>query len=244
VRQVWGSPDLVLLISAAAAAEFALNRAVDWLFVSDRVVRDPWVRLLGTAAYAQRIVFGDDVESRRALAEIRAVHEAVERRRGTRIPAWSHRDVLYLLVDYSERSFRLLRRPLVASERRELWNAYRRVGTELGIQGLPETYAQWQLDREVHLARDLALSRHTLALYAAYRRHLGPWRYAVLRQVQAAVVRERVRRLLGLPRRTWARRVLALHPLFEGFGLRGGIQRALIPRRHRSGMRALDRAAA
>jgi hypothetical protein len=100
------------------------------------------------------------------------------------------------------------------------------------------------LDRELHLARDLALSRHTLALYAAYRRHLGPWRYAVLRQVQAAVVRERVRRLLGLPRRTWARRVLALHPLFEGFGLRGGIQRALIPRRHRSGMRALDRAAA
>jgi hypothetical protein len=83
-----------------------------------------------------------------------------------------------------------------------------------------------------------------LVLYAAYRRYLGPWRYALLRLVQAALVRERVRRLLGLPGRTWARRVLALHPLIEGFGLRGGIQRALIPRRHRSAMRALERAAA
>jgi mpaB/rubber oxygenase-like protein len=244
VQRVWGNPDLVLLISAAAAAEFALNRAVDWLFVTGRVVRDPWTRLLDTAAYAQRIAFGDDAETHRALAEIRAVHEAVERRRGTAIPAWSKRDVLYLLVDYSERSFRLLRRPLVAGERRELWDSYRRVGTELGIEGLPETYTQFRLDRELHLERDLALSRHTLMLYSMYRRHLGPWRYALLRQLQAAVVRERVRRLLGLPARTWARRVLGLYPLFEEFGLRRGIERALIPRRHRSAMLALDRAAA
>jgi uncharacterized protein (DUF2236 family) len=244
VRQVWGNPDLVLLVSAAAAAEFALNRAVDWLFVTGRAVRDPWGRLRDTAAYAQRIVFGDDVEAHRALAEIRAVHEAVERRRGTHIPAWSKRDVLYLLVDYTERSFRLLRRRLVAEERRELWDVYRRLGVELGIPGLPETYPQWRLDRDLHLARDLAVSQHTWVLYAAYRRYLGPVRYAVLRQLQAAVVRERVRQLLGLPSRSWARRVLGLYPVFEGFGLRDGILRALIPRRHRSAVRALDRAAA
>jgi hypothetical protein len=244
VRQVWGDPDLVLLITAATAAEFALNRAVDWLFVTGRVVRDPWGRLVDTAAYAQRIVLGDQAEAQRALAEIRAVHEAVEQRRGTRIPTWSKRDVLYLLVDYSERSFRLLRRPLVSKERRELWDAYRRVGIGLDIPDLPETYLQWRLDRELHLARDLALSRHSLMLYALYRSHLGPWRYALLRQLQAAVVRERVRRLLGLPSRTWARRALSLYPLLQEFGLRHGIERALIPRRHRSGIRAEDRAAA
>ncbi len=32
VRRIWGDPNLVLLIFAGAAAEFALNRAVDWLF--------------------------------------------------------------------------------------------------------------------------------------------------------------------------------------------------------------------
>ena len=30
VRTIWGDPDLVLLIFAGSAAEFALNRAVDW----------------------------------------------------------------------------------------------------------------------------------------------------------------------------------------------------------------------
>jgi hypothetical protein len=41
---------------------------------------------------------------------------------------------------------------------------------------------------ERHLARDLVFSEHTAALYAAYRRYLGPWRYALMRQVQAALV--------------------------------------------------------
>lgn len=240
LRQVWGDPDLVLLVSAASAAEFALNRAVDWLFVTGAALRDPLARLIETVTYAQRIVFGDQREARRVLAEIRAVHEAVEAMRGERIPAWSHRDVLYMLVDYSERAFRLLHRRLDAVERQELWNVYRDVGAELGIPELPTTYVEWRWDRELHLIRDLALSRYTHVLYEVYRRHLGPWRYALLRQVQAAMVRERVRRLLGLPARTWARRVLALYPHLHSLGLRGEIQLALLPRTHRAAMRALD----
>jgi len=40
VRRIWGDPDLVLLIFAGAAAEFALNRAVDWLFFTGEIPRD------------------------------------------------------------------------------------------------------------------------------------------------------------------------------------------------------------
>lgn len=59
VRRVWGDPDLVLLIFAGAAAEFALNRAVDWLFFTGNVPQDPIGRLFSTVRYAQEIVFAD-----------------------------------------------------------------------------------------------------------------------------------------------------------------------------------------
>ena len=35
VRRIWGNGDMVLLIFAGAAAEFALNRAVDWNLPDD-----------------------------------------------------------------------------------------------------------------------------------------------------------------------------------------------------------------
>jgi hypothetical protein len=59
VRTIWGDPDLVLLIFAGSAAEFALNRAVDWLFFMGEIPRDPIGRLFSTVRYAQEIVFVD-----------------------------------------------------------------------------------------------------------------------------------------------------------------------------------------
>lgn len=49
VRRIWGDADLVLLVFAGAAAEFALNRAADWLFVTGALPRDPLGRLFSTA---------------------------------------------------------------------------------------------------------------------------------------------------------------------------------------------------
>jgi hypothetical protein len=54
VGLIWGEPDRVLLIFAGAAAEFALNRAVDWLFVTGRLPAHPIGRLFSTVRYAQR----------------------------------------------------------------------------------------------------------------------------------------------------------------------------------------------
>lgn len=203
VREIWSDGDTILVIFAAAAAEFALNRAVDWLFVTRRLPSDPLARLFSTVSYAQRIALGGRVEAERAVSGIRAAHAAVERKRGARIPDWAYKDVLYMLVDGSERAFERLRRPLTASEREELYGVFRRLGEGLGMAGLPGSYGAWKIDRERHLQRDLVYSPYTQALYAAYRRQLGPWRYRLLLQLQAAVVHERVRALLDLPRLAW-----------------------------------------
>ena len=41
VRRIWGTSDTVLFIFAGAAAEFALNKAVDWLYFTGRLPADP-----------------------------------------------------------------------------------------------------------------------------------------------------------------------------------------------------------
>src|SRR5688572_8663491 len=200
VRRIWGDPDLVLLIFAGSAAEFALNRAVDWLFFTGRIPADPLGRLFSTVHYAQRIIFTSTDEAQRTLASINAAHERVEGQRGQRIPEWAHRDVLYMLIDQTQRAYELLCRPLTAAEREDLYASFLQVGRGLNVQELPTTHAEWQRDREVHLRRDLANSDFTKRLYEQYRRHLGPWRYWILLQVQGVLVAEPVRELLRLNR--------------------------------------------
>src|SRR4026209_2570050 len=169
VRRIWGDGDIVLLVFAGCAAEFALNRAVDWLFFTGKLPRDPIGRLFATASYAQEIVFADELTATHAFERIRAVHGSVERQRGQPIPDWAHRDVLYMLIDCSERAHELLVRPLTAHEQDELYDVFYRVGTGLQIPDLPPTYTAWRTDRELHLRRDLIQGEGTKALYAQYR---------------------------------------------------------------------------
>lgn len=205
VRRIWGDADAVLLVFAGAAAEFALNRAVDWLFFTGAIPSDPIGRLFRTAAYAQDIVFADRDTAGRTLARIRSIHAAVERARGAEIPAWAHRDVLYLLIDYSERARALLHGALTAAERDDLYDVFKRVGQGLAIPELPRTYADWKQDRERHLRRDLAFSDQTAALYTRYRAQLGPLRYRLLLRLQSIIVPPYVAELLRLPHERWAR---------------------------------------
>lgn len=240
VRRIWGDGDMVLLVFAGSAAEFALNRAVDWLFFTGKLPRDPIGRLFSTAGYAQHIVFADEQTAARTLAGIRMAHEAVERRRGDRIPDWAHRDVLYMLIDYSAKAHELLDRPLHAAEREELYDVFRRVGVGLGIPGLPSSHAEWLLDRREHLVRDLVRSEGTDALYSQYRRHLGGWRYWLLLWIQAAIVPGHVRSLLGLRFGALLRPLLRLYPLLVRVGLRDVVHGLLMPSQHLAAIRGLD----
>jgi len=240
VRRIWGDGDMVLVVFAGCAAEFALNRAVDWLFFTGKLPNDPMGRLFATAAYAQEIVFADELTASRAFARIRAVHQAVERRRGEAIPDWAHRDVLYMLIDYSERAHERLARRLSTEERTELYDVFYRVGLGLRIPDLPPNYAEWQIDRDRHLRRDLTRGEGSEGLFAAYRRELGPWRYELLLRLQATLVPEHVRQLLQLRSAAWVRPLLRLHPLLARAGLRSLSQRLLVPPRHLVAIRALD----
>ena len=67
VRTIWGNPNIILLIFAGSAAEFALNRAVDWLFFTGRIPADPIGRLFSTVRYSQEILFADEDTARRTL---------------------------------------------------------------------------------------------------------------------------------------------------------------------------------
>lgn len=243
VRKIWGNGDMVLLVFAGCAAEFALNRAVDWLFFTGKLPRDPIGRLFSTAGYARQIVFADVSTASAALDRIRAVHEGVERRRGGQIPDWAHRDVLYMLIDYSERAHAMLARPLSSAQQDELYDVFHRVGTGLRITGLPRTYAGWKLDRERHLRLDLLHGEGTEALYAQYRKHLGPWRYQLLLRIQSILTPDHVRRLLRLKRAEWLRRFIRLYPLLVRVGLRAIVRQLLMPSSCLPAVRALDQPA-
>lgn len=240
VRTIWGNGDMVLLVFAGCAAEFALNRAVDWLFFTGKLPGDPIGRLFSTAGYAQQIVFADESTAARALARIRAAHEAVEQRRGQHIPDWAHRDVLYMLIDYSERAHEMFARPMTAGEQHELYDVFFRVGTGLGIPDLPRTYADWKVDRDLHVHRDLLNGDGTKALYAQYRKHLGVWRYQLLLRIQAVLAPAHVRGLLRLHRAEWLRPFLKVYPLLVRAGLRSLIQKLSMPPQHLAAVRGLD----
>lgn len=240
VRQIWGKADTILFIFAGAAAEFALNKAVDWLYFTGRLPADPLARLFSTVEYARRIVFAERAEAERAIASIAAIHAAVEAQRGAAIPAWAYRDVLFMLIDYSIRAFEALERPLTEAEKAEVFDVFRRVGQRMGIPELPATYAAWRQQRPAHMAQDLAPSRFTADLYQQYRRHLGPVRYALLLRAQGLVVPPLVRQQLQLGRGGWLRPLLGVYRRVQHLAPSRWARLQLLPPAFKNKILALD----
>lgn len=240
VRQIWGDADVILLVFAGSAAEFALNRAVDWLFFTGKLPADPIARLFSTVRYAQEIVFASEDKANQAIARMEAIHAGVEGKRGYSIPDWAYRDVLYMLIDYSERSFETLHRPLTAPERDELFRTFRAVGAGMHVPDLPTSYADWKADRQTHLDQDLIRSEFTDKLFRRYREQLGGWRYRLLRQAQAVLVPEQVRQQLGLPQKPLLAYSIGLYKLLNVLKLRSVVQRVLLPTDYLGQIRSLD----
>ena len=240
VRIIWGKADTVLFIFAGAAAEFALNKAVDWLYFTGKLPADPLKRLFSTVEYARKIVFANRAEAERAIDTIAAIHGAVEAKRGMVIPDWAYRDVLYLLIDYSIRAFEVLERPLTPTEQEEVFDTFARVGRRMGIPGLPVTYLDWLPVRQQHLAADLEYSRFTADLYQQYRKHLGPFRYWLLGHGQRLIVPETVRDLLRLGQVSWVRPVLPLYRRTQRVALGRWMKAAILPPAYKAQIMALD----
>ena len=196
VRKIWGKSDTILFIFAGAAAEFALNKAVDWLYFTGKLPADPLGRLFSTVRYARKIVFSPMDEANKAIDTMRQIHTAVEENRGATIPDWAYRDVLFMLVHYSIASYELLENKLSDAEKEEVYNVFYRVGARMGLTALPLTYMEWMPVRAAHLTADLQKSACTEDLFKQYKKHLGAMRFKVLIEGQKLVVPGRVKELL------------------------------------------------
>ena len=192
VREIWKNTDMVLLIFAGSAAEFALNKAVDWLYYTGKIPTNPIERLFSTVEYAQKIVFQEEKMALSTIDQINQIHTNVEQSRGQSIPNWAYRDVLYMLIDYSILSFELLERKLKNNEKEAIFEVFINLGTRMNLENLPKNYDTWKIDRNIHLENDLEKGKLTLHLFEQYKKHLGSARYFLLLQIQKMLVPQSV----------------------------------------------------
>lgn len=240
VKKIWGRSDTILFIFAGAAGEFALNKAVDWLYFTGKLPADPIGRLFSTVSYARKIIFADKASALAAIDKMNHIHGAVENARGAKIPAWAYRDVLYMLIYYSIAAFELLERALTDEEKEEVLNVFRRVGERMGIEQIPADYKTWQQSHAAHLEENLSRSRFTDDLFEQYKKHLGIFRYFILREVQSLITPATVKRLLCLNGGGFANSVLPIYKLCRKIRVAQPIQNLLMPKAYKHQLKSLN----
>ena len=240
VRRIWSNADTILFIFAGASAEFALNKAVDWLYFTGRLPADPLGRLFSTVTYAQMIVFSDLDKANKAIDRITAIHAEVEANRQSQIPDWAYRDVLFLLIDYSVRAFELLYRKLSSAEKEEIYDTFYRMGLRMTLKDLPANYKEWLPIREAHMRKDLEKSSFTVDLYKQYKKHLGLARFMLLKEVQAQLAPPKVRQLLGLRKISLLMLIVPLYKFSRKIRLDRLVKALILPAAYQPQIKALD----
>lgn len=240
VREIWGKGDTILFIFAGSAAEFALNKAVDWLYFTGRLPADPLGRLFSTVQYARTIVFAEQQDALNAIDKITAIHTAVEQARGSKIPEWAYRDVLFMLIHYSIAAFELLERKLTNDEKEDVYRVFYRLGDRMGLQELPSDYKKWMQARKEHLQTNLVKSDFTIDLFRQYRKHLGAVRYMLLTEGQKLVVPESVRRLLGFSKASLLSLILPVYKGSRVIKLDWLLKSIVLPAEYKQQIRDLD----
>jgi hypothetical protein len=240
VRKIWGKSDTVLFIFAGAAAEFALNKAVDWLYYTGVLPSDPLGRLFSTVEYARKIVFASQEDAYRAIDSLRHIHAAVEQSRGDQIPDWAYRDVLFMLIHYSIAAHELLESKLGADEKAEVYDVFYRVGDRMGLKELPSTYSDWIPVRQAHLMADLQYSDFTLDLFRQYKAHLGAVRYHVLVEGQKLVIPQRVKELLRMHGFSLLTPIIPLYKFSRLVHMDWILKNLLLPSEYQAQIRKID----
>jgi hypothetical protein len=240
VRKIWGKADTVLFIFAGAAAEFALNKAVDWLYFTGRLPTDPLGRLFSTVSYARKIVFSNKEDALKAIDQITAIHATVEKNRKSKIPDWAYRDVLFMLIYYSIASFELMERKMTMIEKEEVYNVFFRMGQRMNLQSLPVTYTSWLGAREHHMKNDMEKSAYTIDLYRQYKKHLGYIRYWILLEGQVMVIPRQIKSLLGMRSFSWLMPALIIYKFTRFIQLDGFVKKVILPGKYHKEFEALD----
>lgn len=241
VREIWGKSDTIIFIFAGAAAEFALNKAVDWLYYTGKLPKDPLGRLFSTVSYARAIVFAEKEAAHKAIDTIRGIHTAVENKRGAVIPDRAYRDVLFMLIGYSVSSYELLERKLTDAEKREVFDVFYRVGKKMAISGLPETLEGFEIMRERQMQSNMVNSHFSSDLFKQYRRHLGSARFRLLLEAQILVVPKTVGKLLNFRNWSLLMPVLIVYKIFRAINLDWLLKEMILPAAYKSQIRSLDK---
>ncbi|NUY82104.1 DUF2236 domain-containing protein [Flavobacterium sp. MAH-1] len=240
VREIWGKSDTVLFIFAGASAEFALNKAVDWLYFTGKLPSDPLGRLFSTVSYARKIVFATTDQANKAIGSMRQIHSAVENNRGASIPDWAYRDVLFMLIHYSIASYELLERKLNDDEKQEVYDVFYRVGIGMGLVNLPSNYIEWLPVRESHLNENLQKSVYTADLFKQYKKHLGAMRFKVLLEAQKLLVPDHVKRLLDFDDFSLLTPIVPLYKISKLMKMDWMVKNILLPAAYKKEILELD----
>lgn len=240
VRKIWGKSDTILFIFAGAAAEFALNKAVDWLYYTGKLPADPIGRLFSTVEYARKIVFTPTQQAHKAIDTMAAIHVGLEKKRGSQIPDWSYRDVLFMLIYYSIAAYELLERKLSEEEKQEVYDVFYRMGSRMGLEALPATYQEWLPVRETHLEQDLEKSVYSEDLFKQYRKHLGNMRFRVLIEAQKLVVPPQVKQLLKFSDFSLLTPVVPLYKVSRLMNMDWMLKKILLPGAYQDQIQGLD----
>jgi len=240
VRKIWGNSDTILFIFAGASAEFAVNKAVDWLYFTGKLPSDPLGRLFSTVKYAKLIVFASKDEANNSIDVLRKIHSVVEENRSAVIPDWAYRDVLFMLIHYSITSYELLERKLTDEEKEEVYNVFYRVGTRMGLTGLPSNYIEWLPARKSHLKENLSASKYTFDLFRQYKKHLGVARYELLIETQKLLVPKEVKKLLYLNDFSFLRIIIPIYKMSRKMKINAFFRNLLLPSQYKKEINALD----
>ncbi len=233
VREIWKNTDAVLLIFAGSAAEFALNKAVDWLYFTGKIPTNPLERLFSTVEFAQKIVFSEEELALATIDKINQIHQGLEKSRGQTIPDWAYRDVLYMLIDYSIRSFELLERKLETSEKEEIFDVFSRLGIRMDLKELPTNYNDWLIDRTIHLENNLQKGEFTIHLFEQYKKHLGNSRYLILLEIQKILVPKMVYKMLFETSNFPTKTLLKLYKISKKLKVDHVVKVILLPKKYK-----------
>ena len=240
VRDIWGNSDTILLIFAGASAEFALNKAVDWLYFTGKLPKTPLDRLFSTVSYARDIVFAEKSKALQSIDMINKIHGSVEKKRGQNIPNWAYKDVLYMLIDYSIRSYEILERKLEPSEKQEVLNVFGDVGTRMGLENIPKNFEEFKTQRHLHLKQNLYNGTCTKDLFKQYRKHIGFIRYNLLLDTQIMICPKKVTGLLGLKKFSAIKPLISIYKLSRLIKFDTLLKALILPSEYKNNSKAMN----
>jgi hypothetical protein len=217
-QKIWSSTDAILLVFAGSAAEFAAIKAVDWLFYTNRLPSAPIDRLFDTARFAQNLFFSSPEEANATLIRINKIHGGVENSRKMAIPNWAYKDVLYMLIDYSEKAHDVVFGKMSKREKVAYFQAAMAVGKGMKLEELPLTYEDYVLDRKKQLSTDYEYSEFTTQLFESYRKALGGFRLGTLKMIQGSILPGELKKELNLPSNFIIDALLKVYYLLPGGG--------------------------